>query len=303
MARVLEAGSGSAAGAAAVPTPLSVIVPVFNEREGIRQTVEALRRVLDALPRETELVVVDDGSSDGTAAILDELGVASVRHEVNLGYGAALKSGILRSRHPLVAILDGDATYPADALPRLLAHMDRHDMVVGARTGNDVHVPAMRRPAKWILTRLAHFLSGHRVPDLNSGFRVFRRELAERFFGLFPDGFSFTTTITLAALTNGYAVGFEPIDYYRRRGRSAIRPVRDFLGFLLLVVRLVVYFRPLNVFLPASLLLFGAGAIKAGIDVYRQNFIGVGAAVAILVAIQIAFLGLLADLIMRRTRL
>jgi hypothetical protein len=202
----------------------------------------------------------------------------------------------------LLAIIDSDGTYPVDALPRLLGYIDEHDMVVGARTGEHVRVPFFRRPAKWFLKKLADYLIGFNIPDLNSGLRVFRRELAERFFDIFPDGFSFTTTITLAALTNGYRVKFLPINYYKRTGQSSIKPARDFLGFMLLIIRLVVYFKPLRVFLPISGALLGIGLTKAAIDFYRLNHFGVGAAIAILAALQTAFMGLLADLITRRPR-
>lgn len=282
---------------------VSVIVPVFNEEEGIGPLIDELVAALGALGRPFEVIVVDDGSTDRSVSALTGRSIELVKHGTNRGYGAALKTGIRRAHHPLIAIIDGDGTYPITAIPALLAEMDEHDMAVGARTGAQVAIPAARRPAKWILTRLANYLSGHRIPDLNSGLRVFRRELAERFFGLFPDGFSFTTTITLAALSNGYRVSYVPVNYYKRSGQSSIRPLRDFFGFLLLIVRLVVVFKPLNVFLPASAALLLVGVAKAAIDFSRTGAFGVGAAIAILAAIQIAFLGLLADLIMRRTNL
>jgi glycosyltransferase involved in cell wall biosynthesis len=282
---------------------VSVIVPVFNEADGIGTFLDRLLAALGSLDRPLEVIVVDDGSTDASAEEIARRPVELVRHRRNRGYGAALKTGIRRSRQPIIAIIDGDGTYPTDAISTLLAELDDHDMAVGARTGPDVSIPLARRPAKRFLTLLANFLGGHRVPDLNSGLRVFRRELTERFFGLFPDGFSFTTTITLAALNNGYQVAFVPVNYYKRSGQSSIRPVRDFFGFLLLIVRLVVCFKPLNVFLPAAAVLMLFGFTKAFLDFSRTGAFGVGAAIVILVAIQIAFLGLIADLIMRRTNL
>ncbi len=283
--------------------PVSIIVPVYNEEGAIAATLGAIEDAMRPTGRDYEVLVVDDGSTDGTAQVLAGCGARVVRHRANRGYGAALKTGIGATTRPLVAILDADGTYPIARLPELLAHADEADMVVGARTGGTVHVPALRRPVKWLLTRAANVLSGHRIPDLNSGMRVFRRDLATRFSGLYPDGFSFTSTITLASHINGYRVEYVPIDYYRRTGSSSIRPVRDTFNFFLLIVRMVVTFRPLNVFLPTAGVLLLLGLIKAGLDFSRTGAFGTASAILILAALQIALLGLLADLVTRRTSL
>lgn len=286
-----------------MPEAVSIIVPVYNEEGAIASTLAAIDATMQPTGRMYEVLVVDDGSADGTARALAATSSRVVRHRANRGYGASLKTGIRATAHPLIAILDADGTYPIARLPELLARADEADMVVGARTGASVHVPALRRPVKWLLTRVANLLSGHRIPDLNSGMRVFRRDLAERFFGLYPEGFSFTSTITLASHINGYRVEYVPIDYYRRTGASSIRPVRDTLNFFLLIVRMVVTFRPLNVFLPTAAALLILGAVKAALDFSRTGAFGVGAAILILTAIQIALMGLLADLVTRRTSL
>jgi len=283
--------------------PVSIIVPAYNEVEIIGQVLDTIMHCLSENSVEYELIVVDDGSTDGTAEVVEAKGVRVVRHDYNRGYGSALKTGIRQSRYPLIAIIDADGTYPADVLQQLVACMDQYDMAVGSRTGEHVAIPFLRRPAKWFLKKLADYLSGFNIPDLNSGLRVFRRELAERFFGIFPDGFSFTTTITLAALTNGYRVRFLPINYYKRTGHSTIKPMRDFFGFLLLIIRMIVCFKPLNVFLPVSAVLLVIGMAKATFDVFHHNSFGVASAIAVLAALQIALMGLLADLIMRRTHL
>jgi len=286
---------------------LSVVIPAFNEETSIRDVIDSVQRVVTRAEIPYEIIVVDDGSADKTYEIVKSKGVRVVRHIVNKGYGASLKSGILHANYSLIVITDSDGTYPVEAIPGLLKEMSENDfdcdMVVGARTGKHVRIPFFRRPAKWFLNALANFLSGFEIPDLNSGFRIFKKELVMRFLPLLPDGFSFTTTITIAALTNGYNVRFLPINYYKRMGRSSIRPLRDFIGFLSLIIRLVIYFKPLNFFLPVSLALLVIGLSKALIDLIHQNYFGVGSAIAILAAIQIGFLGLLADLILRRTRL
>jgi glycosyltransferase involved in cell wall biosynthesis len=281
---------------------VSIIVPAFNEAAVVGQVLDNILNQMSQAGVEYEIVVVDDGSTDGTAEVVAARPVRLIRHGFNRGYGRALKTGIQHSSNPLIVIIDADGTYPPDAVPRLLACMHDHDMAVGGRTGAHVRIPFLRRPAKWFLKKLADYLSGFQIPDLNSGLRVFRRELADRFLAILPNGFSFTTTITLAALTNEYRVRYLPINYYKRTGRSSIRPIRDFLGFFLLIIRLSVYFNPLNVFMPVSGGLLLIGLTKAAIDFYRLGHFGVAAAIVILAALQIALLGLLADLITRRPR-
>jgi glycosyltransferase involved in cell wall biosynthesis len=282
---------------------VSIIIPAFNEQDGIGEVLDSIQQTIDQNGIKGEIIVVDDGSTDRTAEVVTSRNVRLVQHEANRGYGATLKTGIRYAKYDLMLITDADGTYPVEAIPVLLAEMDKCDMAVGARTGSYVKIPFLRRPAKRILQMLANYLAQKKIPDLNSGLRVFRREIAERFYDLFPEGFSFTITITMAALTSNYRVKFLPINYYRRKGKSTIRPARDFMGFLSLIVRMTVYFNPLRVFLPASLILFLIGIVKAIIDFINHNYFGVGSAIAILTAVQILGLGLLADLTIRRTRL
>jgi glycosyltransferase involved in cell wall biosynthesis len=282
---------------------ITVIIPAFNEEGAIATSIEQVRAAVTPLEVPFEVIVVNDGSTDRTAEIAADQGVKVISHPANRGYGASLKAGIRASKYGWIAITDADGTYPIADLARLARASEGYDMVVGARTGEHVKIPFLRRPAKWFIGRLANYLSGYKIPDLNSGLRLFKRELADRFFGLFPEGFSFTTTITVAAVSAGYQVKFLPINYFKRIGSSSIAPLRDFFGFVLLVVRLVTYFKPLNVFLPAALTLFFLGFGKAIFDLIRTNAFGVGSSAIMLAGIQLGFLGLLADLILRRTKL
>ena len=224
-----------------------------------------------------ELLVVEDGSTDGTRERLAELEkefacLRVIEHGVNRGYGAALKTGFAAASNDVVVITDADGTYPEDRIKDLLDHIDAGaEMAVGARTGASVHVPLIRRPAKWALRRLASYLAGVRIPDLNSGLRAFRRELVLKYRPILPDGFSFTTTITLASLTNGHRVAYESIDYAQRSGKSKIAPIRDTLRFLTLILRTVVYFNPLKVFLPLGAVFFFGGAAKFVYDLFIGN--------------------------------
>src|SRR5438067_9734356 len=173
---------------------LSLLVPAYNEEGSLAETVAALSK-LRAHFADMEIVIINDGSRDRTGEIARALPVTLIEHVVNRGYGAALKSGLARAKHDYIVIADADGTYPLEDIPKLMADAPEFDMVVGARTGEEVHIPLVRRPAKWMITRLAEYLSQRKIPNLNSGLRVFRKDTALRFLTLYPDGFSFTTTI------------------------------------------------------------------------------------------------------------
>jgi glycosyltransferase involved in cell wall biosynthesis len=284
---------------------LAIVIPVYNEEQAFGDMLERLLRVIERAGGPYEVIVVDDGSQDATAEIAGQWeGVTVLCHRENRGYGAALKTGIRRAQCDLICIIDADGTYPSERIPDLIARLDegRYDMVVGARVGKNVSIPLVRRPAKWAVRRLASYVAGESIPDLNSGLRVFRRETALRMLGMLPDQFSFTATITLAMLVNGYLVDYVPIDYYARVGRSKIRPIRDTLNFVQLVLRIALYFAPLKVFLPLSILLLLLALAWA---LFSKFILGQLADVSTLViamtGFQIAVIGMLAELINQRT--
>ncbi len=276
---------------------VSVVMPALDEEGGVATAVAAVRSVLERAGVEHEMLVVDDGSTDATAAEAVRAGATVVSLPEQRGYGAALKAGIAAAKYDLIAIIDADCSYPAEALPEMLAHSARYDMVVGARIGPEVHEPGIRRPMKWFLRTLASYLAGRRIPDLNSGMRVLRRDLVERFAHVLPSGFSFTTSITLAAHCSGAMVRYVPIDYRRRVGRSKIRPYHA-AQFLVLVIRAIVYFNPLRVFLPLGAVLFVGGLVKLVYDFYMEN-VSDTAAIGLLGAFIVWSLGLLSDQIAR----
>jgi glycosyltransferase involved in cell wall biosynthesis len=282
--------------------PISVLIPAYNEEGALASTVAAIESQRTHF-NHMEIVVINDGSDDQTGPIARTLPVTLIEHERNRGYGAALKSGLQRARYDYIVIADADGTYPLEELPNLAAQANAFDMVVGARTGDVVHIPTLRKPGKWIITRLAEYLSGQRIPDLNSGFRIFRKDIALRFLSLYPDGFSFTTTITLAMLTNFHRVKFVPINYHKRVGKSSIHPIRDFTNFTILIIRICASFKPLNVFVPPALFFILLGLIKGFIDYHGQGHLGLLAIAMALTGVQMLFIGLLADLIDRRMRL
>lgn len=272
---------------------VSVVIPAYNEENGLAGSLEIVHDVLQKTGRTFEIIVVDDGSSDRTAEIAEGLPCRLLRQPRNKGYGAALKRGIRDARSEMIIITDADGTYPADQIPALLEKAATHDMVVGARVGKNVHIPLVRRPAKWALRQLASYLAGYPIPDLNSGLRLMRRSDVARFAHILPNGFSFTTTITMSLLCNGMGVTYVPIDYARRIGKSKIRPV-DAWHFLVLSLRVAVLFNPLKVFLPLGLAVFLGGAVKLAYDLTIGN-LSETAVMCFLTALIIWAVGLLAD--------
>jgi len=282
---------------------LSVVIPAYNEEKGVGDVIRKLQNILENSGCDYEIIVVDDGSTDKTANIVRETGVRSIQHPFNRGYGAAMKTGIRQAQHDIVVITDADGTYPNERIPDLLTRLaeGEYDMVVGARTGDSVAIPVIRRLAKWAVGRLANLIAGERIPDINSGLRVFRRQAMLHFFGILPDTFSFTATITLAMLSNGYLIDYVPIDYHARTGRSKFRPIRDTWNLVKLILRIALYFAPLKIFLPLSVLLL---LLAIGWGLFTRFALGqladVSTIVIVMTAIQVAVVGLLAELIDRR---
>jgi glycosyltransferase involved in cell wall biosynthesis len=278
---------------------VSVVIPAFNEEGGVQTVVAELQDMFRNQKIEAEIIVVDDGSTDSTGRLAAAAGARVLRHRSNRGYGAALKTGISAALHDYIVITDADGTYPAEYIPELLKRLERADMVVGARIGRNVKIPFARRPAKWALNRLANYLTGARIPDLNSGLRAFRRNVAMQYFSILPDQFSFTTTITLAMHCDKYAVSYVPIDYRGRRGRSKIVPW-DAGSFLVLILRTAMLFRPIRVFLPVVLFCLLYGFVKMAIDLTHQPNISASALLALMSALLILLIGMLGDAIATR---
>ena len=284
-------------------TGLSIIVPAYNEAAGIGPVLDGIQETMAESDLLYEILVVDDGSKDDTAAEVRTKEVRVLVHPENRGYGAALKTGIRHAAHELIAITDADGTYPNERIPELagLAMEDKYDMVVGARTGEEVHIPLIRRPAKWVLNSLANHLARTKIPDLNSGLRVFHKEAYQEFKNYLPSSFSFTTTLTLALLTNDRSVLFVPISYHKRTGSSKINPIRDTLRIAGLIVRTVMYFAPLRVLMPVSgVLLLLALLVLVGSALFTPKIMDVTVIVITMTALQIAVVALVADLVEKR---
>lgn len=278
---------------------VSIVVPAFNEGGSVRAGINELRESLAEQEMLVEFIVVDDGSRDNTASEAKAAGARVIQHRSNRGYGASLKTGIAEATYDTIAITDADGTYPARYLAGMLEELEHADMVVGARTGTTVHVPLIRRPAKWLLNRLANYVSGRNIPDLNSGLRVFRRDVVIQYFPILPDQFSFTTTITMAMLCDKYAVTYIPIDYHRRKGHSKI-VAWDAGSFAILILRIAMLFKPLRVFIPLALVCLVYGVTKGTIDMFRDPNISASAILALISAMQLTLVGMLGEAIASR---
>lgn len=234
---------------------LSIVIPAKNESATIGAVVTAAR---DAYP-DAEIIVVDDGSSDTTGEIASSAGATLVRHPESLGNGAAVKSGARAAQGDIIALMDGDGQHDPAAIAPLLQKLDEgYDMVIGARESGS-HANFGRLFANGFYNGVASLLTGRRILDLTSGFRVARAELFKRFLYLLPNGFSYPTTITMAFLRSGFPISFEPITAAKRVGKSHIRPIRDGVRFTVIIFKIATLYSPLKIFLPVSAFFFATG--------------------------------------------
>ena len=246
---------------------LSVIIPAFNEADVIGQVIASVRAVAGA---DWEIIVVDDGSTDETAARAAADGVTVISHPYNKGNGAAVKTGLRAATGEAVCLMDGDGQHDATAISALLDALATYDLVIGARQGGSGGGP-LRRIGNAFYNWLASYLSNQKVLDLTSGLRVAFRDKMVEFLPLFPNGFSYPTTSTLAFIKAGYNVGYVPITASKRVGKSKIRLFHDGAKFIVIALRIIVLFSPMRVFLPVSLLLFLAGAAHGVYTLYTET--------------------------------
>lgn len=279
---------------------LSLVIPAYNEEQAIAETVRTARSVMEAanlLP--CEIVVVDDGSQDQTAARAREAGAKVVSHVQNFGYGRSLKDGIAAAQYDTIAISDADGTYPLSEIPTLLKRYKAgFDMVVGARTGRHYHESLLKSPMRKILQWLVEFTAGRSIPDINSGLRIFSRNTIMPYYRHLCDTFSFTTSATLAYMMTGRSVAYVPISYGERVGKSKVRLFRDSMRTLQYIVEAIAYYNPLKLFLICSwaCVAFAVALIPFAI-IFRIATLFMLSAGSLLVAMLIFSMGLLAILL------
>ncbi len=283
---------------------LSAVIPVYNEEQSLGKIIPEIASGLKKSSlNEYEIIVVNDGSTDNSQAILNKLRRTQkidniVSHKINKGYGAALKTGIKLARHPYILIIDSDGSYPPNKIHKLVKEAKQFSMVVGARTRKGAKIPVTRIIPKKIVLSMANFLIGENIEDINSGMRIFRKSLAQEFWHLFPDKWSFTSTLTLSSHLSDYSVKYIPINYRKRTGKSTLKAF-DFVYFLTLVIRLVVYFNPLKFFFwPGIVFTATGGAWIVFTLLTEQNITDTGI-LLFLTGMQVAFFGLIADLIVK----
>ncbi|MBU4360686.1 glycosyltransferase family 2 protein [Patescibacteria group bacterium] len=282
---------------------VSIIIPAYNEAESIESVVLNLQNELNKIDsQDYEIIIINDGSCDNTKTVLENIQsiekIKIINHKYNKGYGGSLKTGIRNAKYDWILIIDADGTYPTNAINLLLTKVPEYDLVIGSREKKNKAIPWERKHAKMFLNKFASYLAGKKIPDLNSGLRIFKKEIILKYWELFPNKFSFTSTLTMVAMTHGYETKFIKIDYYKRQGKSTLKP-SDFLSFIKLVIKLSLFFKPIKIFTPISLFLFLVAVIL--IAGYFIGFVPVILDTTIIIlsatALQTFFFGLIAEII------
>ena len=272
------------------PGSVSIVIPAYNESAAIAEVISVLR----AAAAWREIIVVDDGSSDGTAVRAAAAGATVVRHPYNMGNGAAVKNGIRRASGEFILIVDADGQHPPEDALRIASRLGEFDLVIGARSA-ETQATHARRAGNGALNSLASYLTGREIPDLTSGFRGARASGLREFLHLLPNGFSTPTTTTLSFMKAGYAVAFEPIHARQRTGQSKIRLARDGAKFLMIIFKIVTLFSPLRIFLPLSAAAFVVGFGYMAWTIATQRHVTNSSVLLILFAVVVFLVGLVSE--------
>ncbi|HDZ77045.1 MAG TPA: glycosyltransferase family 2 protein [Candidatus Omnitrophica bacterium] len=282
---------------------LSVVIPVLNEEKAIGKVIDEINGVLSQQHGlEYEIIVVDDGSTDKTTEIIGQKNIRIIKHDYTRGYGYSLKSGIKNANYEDIVVIDGDGTYSAKDIPKLLNYINDFDMIVGSRSRKRFSPFSLRLAVKWFLRRLAIYLSETNISDLNSGLRLIKKTIVNNFFTILPSGFSFTTTITLAMATRDYKIKYVPIEYHsRKHAKSKFHPIKDTFNMIILILQIIVYYNPLKIFVPLSIFLLISGIVVFIVSIVTTGKImDTTVALLLLSALQMLTLGLITNLINKR---
>ena len=231
---------------------ISVIVPVYNEEAAVVGALKNIERALEGFSKKYEIIVINDGSSDRSRELINSVKMNNLKvidHPENMGYGKSLFEGILLAQYDCIAIIDGDGSYPTEKIKDLYSHYPKYDMIVGARQGKEYKRGILKRPARMLFEHLAQYATGRKIPDVNSGLRIFKKSLVMKFQDSLCTGFSFTTTLTLLFFLNFYYVKYVPIEYLKRGGKSKVRHFKDTLRAAQIIVQAILYYNPIKLFL------------------------------------------------------
>ena len=282
---------------------VSIVLPTYNEEDALPPVIKDIREAMKATEKSYEILVVDDASNDNTPNIARDLADRVITRGKNGGAGAARKTGIAHAKGKVIVMLDADGTYNPYDIPKMLELFPKYDQVNGARDSEQGTIKVLRVPAKWFIRKVASLLTSTDIPDLNTGLKAFKRDKMIRFLWVIPDGFSCVTSMTLAFLCNGLAVTWVPTTYKKRIGKSKFHPIKDTYNYLLTVIRITMYFNPLNVFFPFSILILVIGVVKSLYDYfYTVGMLQQSDIIIILTGVLVGSLGLLADLIVSQNK-
>lgn len=283
-------------------------MPVYNEEKAIRQVVEGVDETMRKTQHEYEILLVDDASSDKTTEIIEKMQkenarINLVKRKINGGAGASRKTGIRVAKGGIVVMLDADGTYDHTDIPKMLKYFPEYDQVNGARTSEEGTYKLLRFSAKFFIRKMAIYLTGYKIPDLNTGLKAFKKDIMMKYLWVIPDGFSCVTTMTLAFFTNGHSVKYIPTKYFKRIGKSKFHPIKDTLKYFNTVLRMVVYFKPLKFFMPIAGIIFVVAVARIVYGLYNIEFkIRASELIMVMTAIQVFIAGFIADLIVSTTK-
>ncbi len=284
--------------------PISVVIPAYNEADGIAKVIAHVKSFMAEEKIDHEIIVVDDCSTDSTAAQAKSPGVTVIRHPINRGYGASLTTGLKAAKYNNVLIMDADESYPVRDVKKLLPYVEDFDMVVGARQGKYFHGSLMKRFSRAVFYFLLGYVTGEKIPDANSGLRIFKKDVVMQFENDFCSGFSFTTTITIILYSNRYLVKFVPIDYMSRTGKSKVRHLRDTARTMQILLHTIVYYNPVKAFLPFSVITFAMAILFKVIYVFKGHalFYGLSSVICFIASMLFFAMGMVTYAIVKEGR-
>lgn len=272
--------------------PISVVIPAYNEEKCIFAVAGHLKTFMEQEKITHEIIIVDDCSTDSTYDQALKTGATVLRHPANRGYGASLTTGLKKAKYAHVLIIDADESYPVADIKKLLPYADDFDMVVGARQGKHFHGSILKRLSRIVFYFLLGYVTGEKIPDANSGLRIFKKDIVMQFEDDFCGGFSFTTTITIILLSNRYLIKFVPIEYMSRTGKSKVRHLRDTARTIQILLHTITYYNPVKAFLPFALASLFMGAAFAILSLFAPGGASYGMVAIVSFLFSMLFMGL-----------